>query len=34
MVRNAALQFLRIGLVMNENDVVPVRVEKRLAADR
>ena len=34
MVRNAALQFLRIGFVMNENGVVPIRVKERFATPR
>ena len=34
LLRNATPQFLRIGFVMNEDGVVPMRVEERLAADR
>src|SRR5438093_5250753 len=34
IVGNAALQFLRIGFVMNENSAIPCRVKQRLDAHR
>src|SRR5207302_10977584 len=34
IVGNAALQFLRIGLVMNEDEIFPIREEEWLTADR
>ena len=34
IVGNATLQFLRIGLVMNEDEIFPIREEEWLTADR